>query len=61
MDADSAAGFADLLQKETEIPAEHFNPFAQLTLSDKIDSGYVSYLAPEMAISVGLASRPEEF
>ena len=54
-------GFAELVQQETEVPAELFNPFAQIALSDKIDPGYVSYLAPEMAISVGLASRPEEF
>jgi len=54
-------GLAELLQKETGIPAEQFNPFAQIALSDKIDPSYVNYLAPEMAISVGLASRPEEF
>lgn len=54
-------GFDQLLQKETEIAVEVFNPFSKISLSNKIDPNYVQYLAPEMAISMGLASRPEEF
>jgi len=54
-------GFDQLVQRETEISTELFNPFNKISLSDKIDPQYVQYLAPEMAISVGLASRPEEF
>jgi type IV pilus assembly protein PilM len=54
-------GFDQLLQRETEIGTELFNPFNKISLSNKIDPDYVQYLAPEMAISVGRASRPEEF
>ena len=54
-------GFDQLLQRETEIGVERFNPFNKISLNNKIDPKYVQYLAPEMAISVGLASRPEEF
>lgn len=54
-------GFDQLVQRETEISTELFNPFNKISISDKIDPQYVRYLAPEMAISVGLASRPEEF
>lgn len=54
-------GFDQLLLRETEIGTELFNPFNKISLSEKIDPQYVQYLAPEMAISVGLASRPEEF
>lgn len=54
-------GFDQLLQRDTEISVGLFNPFNKISLSNKIDPDYVQYLAPEMAISVGLASRPEEF
>ena len=54
-------GFDQLLQKETEVTTELFDPFNKISISDNIDPNYVHYLAPEMAISVGLASRPEEF
>jgi type IV pilus assembly protein PilM len=53
--------FHKLVQKQTEILTEIFNPFSNISMSDKIDPEYAAYIAPEMAISVGLASRPEEF
>lgn len=55
------AGFADFLSRETEVPVEIFNPFSRIAFdSSRIDPEYLAYMAPEMAISVGLATRPVE-
>lgn len=52
-------GLADFLSEETGVVTEVFNPFAQVEVdSKKIDMKYVEYIAPEMAISKGLAVRP---
>jgi len=54
-------GFDELLTRETGVPAELFNPFNKISFdTGQIDQQYVSYMAPEMAISVGLATRPVE-
>ncbi|MEW6429038.1 MAG: type IV pilus assembly protein PilM [Thermodesulfobacteriota bacterium] len=55
------AGFTDFLARETDVPVEVFNPFSRITYdSGRIDPEYLAYMAPEMAISVGLATRPVE-
>lgn len=55
-------GFDRFLQKETDIRTELCNPFQRVTAAaKKIDPAYLRHMAPEMAIAVGLASRPVEF
>ncbi len=55
------AGLVHFLSEETGIPTELFNPFAEISIdSNKIDMEYVKYIAPEMAIATGLATRPSE-
>ncbi len=52
-------GLCEFFQKETGIPAEIFNPFVNTNFNDKkIDSEYINFIAPEMALSTGLATRP---
>jgi len=51
-------GFLKYLEMETEIPIEEFNPFANLQINEKIfDASYLSYIAPQAAVAVGLALR----
>ena len=50
-------GLDELLTKEIGLTAEIFNPFANTVKSDNIDSDYLRHVAPEMAISAGLAIR----
>jgi type IV pilus assembly protein PilM len=50
-------GFAQLLAQETGVPAEIFDPFTAMDKNDNIDADYLSVIAPEMAISTGLAVR----
>ena len=54
------AGLTDFLSNETGIAVTVFNPFAKITIDSKIDQQYVASIAPEMALSVGLATRPVE-
>lgn len=45
--------------KETGLPVEYFYPFAKVQIDDKkIDSEYLKVVGPEMAIAMGMASRP---
>ena len=45
--------------EETNIPVVIFNPFANALVDDqKIDPEYVKYMAPEMTLAAGLATRP---
>lgn len=54
-------GLDRFLHDETGIATEVFNPFTRFAADQKrIDPGYLKYIAPEMAISVGLAVRPPE-
>ena len=49
-------------KEETGIATEIFNPFNEIDINTKnIDQQYVRQIAPEMAISVGLATRPAHF
>jgi type IV pilus assembly protein PilM len=51
-------GFKRYLEIETEIPVEELNPFANLQINDKVfDPKYLSYMAPQAAVAVGLALR----
>jgi type IV pilus assembly protein PilM len=51
-------GFRKYLEMETEIPVVELNPFANLQINEKIfDPKYLSYVAPQAAVAVGLALR----
>ena len=51
-------GFQKYLEMETEIPVVEYNPFANLIVSEKhFDPNYLSYMAPQAAVAVGLALR----
>jgi type IV pilus assembly protein PilM len=51
-------GLDALLHKDTNIPTALFNPLARIDLDDKIfDREYLDYIAPQMAVAVGLALR----
>jgi type IV pilus assembly protein PilM len=51
-------GFQKYLEMETDIPVEELNPFANLQVSEKVfDPKYLSYMAPQAAVAVGLALR----
>lgn len=52
-------GLAQFFEQETGISVELFNPFTKAN-RDVIDPDYLQYIAPEMALSAGLASRPVE-
>lgn len=55
-------GLDTFFAEDTGIPVEVFNPFVAVTADDKkIDPEYLQYIAPEMAISMGLATRPIPF
>jgi type IV pilus assembly protein PilM len=51
-------GFREYLEMETEIPVEELNPFSGLQINEKIfDPKYLSYMAPQAAVAVGLGLR----
>ena len=51
-------GFQKYLELETEIPVVELNPFGNLQVNDKLfDPKYLTYMAPQAAIAVGLALR----
>lgn len=51
-------GFEKFLKMETNIPVEELNPLANLQISDKtFDPRYLSYMAPQTGVAVGLALR----
>ena len=51
-------GFQKYLEMETGIPVEMFNPFSNLIINEKkFDTNYLSYMAPQAAVAVGLALR----
>ena len=51
-------GFQKYLEMETEIPVIELNPFGNLQVNDKMfDPKYLTYMAPQAAIAVGLALR----
>jgi type IV pilus assembly protein PilM len=51
-------GFLKYLEMETGIPIEELNPFANLQINEKVfDPRYLSYIAPQAGVAVGLALR----
>ena len=51
-------GFHKYLEMETDIPVVELNPFAKLQIDEKVfDPKYLSYMAPQAAVAVGLALR----
>jgi type IV pilus assembly protein PilM len=51
-------GFKKYLEMETEIPVSELNPFSNLQINEKnFDPKYLSYVAPQAAVAVGLALR----
>ncbi len=51
-------GFREYLEMETEIPIEELNPFSGLQINQKaFDPKYLSYMAPQAAVAVGLGLR----
>lgn len=55
-------GLDRFFSEETGLPVEVFNPFAQTDIDEsRIDPEYIKNVAPEMAISIGLATRPCPF
>jgi type IV pilus assembly protein PilM len=55
-------GIEQFFASESALVVELFNPFASTVIDNKkIDPEYLAYIAPEMAISSGLASRKAPF
>ncbi|MFZ0450003.1 MAG: type IV pilus assembly protein PilM [Desulfatiglandaceae bacterium] len=51
-------GFLKYLELETNLPVEELNPFANLIVNEKaFDSKYLSYMATQAGVAVGLALR----
>ena len=51
-------GLDALFNKDTNIPVAHFNPLANVEADPKLfDQSYLDYIAPQMAVAVGLALR----
>jgi len=51
-------GFREYLEMETEIAVEELNPFSDLQVNEKaFDPKYLSYMAPQAAVAVGLGLR----
>lgn len=51
-------GFQKYLEMETDIPVEELNPFSSLQINERVfDPKYLSYMAPQAAVAVGLALR----
>lgn len=51
-------GFREYLDLETDVPIEELNPFSGLQLNERIfDPKYLSYMAPQAAVAVGLGLR----
>jgi len=55
-------GLISLMQKQNEIPVEIINPFNNITWNEKnFDPAYMAYIAPQMAVAVGLALRRADY
>lgn len=51
-------GLDALFNKDTNIPVAYFNPLANIEADTKVfDQQYLDYIAPQMAVAVGLALR----
>jgi type IV pilus assembly protein PilM len=55
-------GLVKLLEKQMEIPVEMINPFNNIKWDDRVfDPEYMAYIAPQMAVAVGLALRRADY
>ena len=55
-------GLVKLLEKQMEIPVEMVNPFNNIKWDDRVfDPEYMAYIAPQMAVAVGLALRRADY
>jgi type IV pilus assembly protein PilM len=55
-------GLLKLLEKQMEIPVEMVNPFNNIKWDDRVfDPEYMAYIAPQMAVAVGLALRRADY
>jgi type IV pilus assembly protein PilM len=55
-------GLTRLLEKQMEIPVEMVNPFNNIKWDDRMfDPEYMAYIAPQMAVAVGLALRRADY
>jgi type IV pilus assembly protein PilM len=55
-------GLIKLLEKQMEIPVELVNPFNNVKWDDRVfDPEYMAYIAPQMAVAVGLALRRADY
>ncbi len=55
-------GIIKLLEKQMEIPVERVNPFNNIKWDDRVfDPEYMAYIAPQMAVAVGLALRRADY
>jgi type IV pilus assembly protein PilM len=55
-------GLIKLLEKQMEIPVELVNPFNNIKWDDRVfDPEYMAYIAPQMAVAVGLALRRADY
>ncbi|MGC9324654.1 MAG: type IV pilus assembly protein PilM [Desulfomonilia bacterium] len=55
-------GLIPLLEKQMDIPVEMVNPFNTIKWDDKVfDPEYMAYIAPQMAVAVGLALRRADY
>ncbi len=55
-------GLLKLLEKQMEIPVEMINPFNNIKWDDRVfDPEYMAYIAPQMAVAVGLALRRADY
>ena len=51
-------GLDALFNKDTNIPVAYFNPLAKIDFDTKVfDQQYLDYIAPQIAVAVGLALR----
>ena len=49
--------FRDLLALQSSITVKPINPFERIDIGDQLDSAYMKQIAPQAAISMGLAIR----
>ncbi|HOJ14031.1 MAG TPA: type IV pilus assembly protein PilM [Deltaproteobacteria bacterium] len=55
-------GITRLLEKQMEIPVEIVNPFNNISWDERVfDPEYMAYIAPQMAVAVGLALRRADY
>lgn len=55
-------GLINLMKKQMDMPVEMINPFNTIAWDEKLfDPAYMDYIAPQMAVAVGLALRRADY